>query len=89
VISVEVEVQNSLGLHARPASLFVRKAMQFECEISVEKDGEIVSGKSIMCLMALAASQGTRLRITANGNQAEDALKELEGLFLDSFGEDD
>ena len=48
-------ITNKLGIHARPASMFVRLANQFKCEVAVEKDGEIVNGKSIMGLMMLAA----------------------------------
>ena len=52
-VSRDVVVQNKLGLHARPASMFVKLATRFECEINVEKEGEEVNGKSIMGLMML------------------------------------
>lgn len=81
-------VVNRLGLHARPAALFVRKANEFECDIEVEKDGERVNGKSIMGLMMLAAGQGTRLRLLARGPQAAAALDALEGLVQAGLGED-
>ena len=83
-----VTVVNRLGLHARPAALFVRKANEFECDIEVEKDGERVNGKSIMGLMMLAAGQGTRLRLLARGPQAAAALDALDGLVQAGLGED-
>jgi phosphocarrier protein len=84
----EVTIQNKLGIHARPAASFVKTASRFRCEISIEKDGETVNGKSIMGLMMLAAGQGTKLRISATGEDAAAALDELEGLVEHKFGED-
>ena len=83
-----VTIVNKLGMHARPAALFVRKANEFECEIEVEKDGERVNGKSIMGLMMLAAGQGTSLRILAKGREASVALDALEELVRAVLGED-
>lgn len=79
---------NKLGIHARPAALFVRVASRFESDITVEKDGETVNGKSIMGLMMLAAGYGSKLRITAEGRDAEQAICETEQLFLQKFNED-
>ena len=84
----EVEVQNKLGLHARPCSKFVKLASSFKCEVWVSKDDESVNGKSIMGLMMLAAGQGSRLEITANGADAQDALNALEKLVNQKFDED-
>lgn len=84
----EMTVINKLGIHARPAALFVKVAGKFECHIEVEKDGEIINGKSIMGLMMLAAGQGSKLTILAEGRDAEAALKALEELFLQKFNED-
>jgi len=81
-------VTNKLGIHARPAALFVRVASRFESDITVEKDGETVNGKSIMGLMMLAAGYGSKLRITAEGRDAEQAICETEQLFLQKFNED-
>ena len=58
-------IQNRLGLHARPAAMFVREANRHRCEIHVEKDGETINGKSIMGLMMLAAGMGSRISIIA------------------------
>ena len=79
---------NKLGIHARPAALFVSVASRFESDITVEKDGETVNGKSIMGLMMLAAGYGSKLRITAEGRDAEQAICETEQLFLQKFNED-
>lgn len=84
----ELEIVNKLGMHARPAAMFVKTANQFQCEISVEKDGEVVSGKSIMGLMMLAAGQGAKLTVTAEGPDSEDALTSLADLLERRFDED-
>ncbi|HXI84787.1 MAG TPA: HPr family phosphocarrier protein [Verrucomicrobiae bacterium] len=86
--SKEVTVINKLGVHARPAALFVKTAHKFTSHITVEKDGEQVNGKSIMGLMMLAAGQGSKLLITAEGADAEAAVRELESLFLRKFDEE-
>jgi phosphocarrier protein HPr len=86
--SKEVTVINKLGVHARPAALFVKTAHKFASHITVEKDGEEVNGKSIMGLMMLAAGQGSKLIITAEGSDAEAAVHELESLFLRKFDEE-
>jgi phosphocarrier protein len=81
-------VNNKLGIHARPASLFVKIASRFDCSIYVEKDGERVNGKSIMGLMMLAAGPGSRLKIMAEGPDAAKAVGELEDLVKRKFDED-
>lgn len=83
-----VTVANKLGIHARPAAQFVKVASRFASEIFVERDGERVNGKSIMGLMMLAAGQGTRLTLIAEGNDAAPALEEIEALLRGKFGED-
>ena len=84
----ELVVQNKLGIHARPAAMFVKTANRFHCEIFVEKDGERVNGKSIMGLMMLAAGPGSRLIITAEGQDAMRALEELAVLVNRKFDEE-
>jgi phosphocarrier protein len=86
--SKQLTVINKLGIHARPAALFVKVAGKFACEIHVEKDGETINGKSIMGLMMLAAGQGAKLTITTEGRDAEAALAALEQLFQQKFNED-
>jgi len=81
-------VPNKLGIHARPAAMFVKTANRFTCDIFVEKDGEKVNGKSIMGLMMLAAGQGSKLRIRCDGPDADKAMEELEELIKAGFNED-
>jgi len=85
---MEIEIKNKLGLHARPAAMFVRIANQFSSEITVEKDNEQVNGKSIMGLMMLAAGCGSILNVTAQGDDANDALKALADLAERKFDEE-
>lgn len=84
----EVVLSNKLGLHARPAAMFVKLAARFQSEIKVEKDGEEINGKSIMGLMMLAAGCGSRLKITAEGSDALEALGEIQKLVEKKFNED-
>jgi len=83
----DLMVANKLGIHARPAALFVKTANRFSCDIFVEKDGEKVNGKSIMGLMMLAAGPGSKLTIHAEGHDASQALTEIENLFNQKFDE--
>ena len=87
-IEKEIPIVNRLGLHARPAAMFVRIASRYRSEIWVEKEGEEVNGKSIMGLMMLAAGQGSRLRIRCEGPDAGKAIEELEELINARFNED-
>jgi len=84
----ELTIQNRLGLHARPAAMFVKVANRHKAEVWVEKDGEQVNGKSIMGLMMLAAGHGSKLLITADGPDAEKAVAEIEDLIKRKFDED-
>lgn len=84
----EFLVSNKLGIHARPAAMFVKIANRFSCNIFVEKDGEKVNGKSIMGLMMLAAGPGSKLKIHADGHDASAALAELETLLNRKFDEE-
>ena len=84
----ETVIKNRLGLHARPAAMFVREANRHKCEIHVEKDGETINGKSIMGLMMLAAGMGSRIRITATGPGAQEAVQALLHLVERKFDEE-
>jgi phosphocarrier protein len=88
VSSAEIQVANRLGLHARAAARFVHLANRFDSRISVSKEGSRVDGKSILGLLTLAACQGTRLLVEAQGPDEERALRELVQLVRDRFGED-
>lgn len=78
VIERNLIVKNKLGLHARPAALFVQIANKFNAEISVKKDNQVVNGKSIMGIMMLAATRGSKIQIVAKGDDAQEAVDELE-----------
>src|ERR1700679_4301600 len=84
----ELTISNKLGIHARPAALFVKTANKFECEIFVEKDGEKINGKSIMGLMMLAAGPGSKVILHVRGTDATQAIAELEMLVQQKFGEE-
>jgi phosphocarrier protein HPr len=81
-------LKNQYGLHARPAAMFVKIASRHDADVVVERDGNKVSGKSILGLMTLEASHGSKLRVTATGVDAEKALAELEDLILRGFDEE-
>ena len=83
-----MEIVNELGMHARPAAMFVKLASRFRSDIFVSKGEEQVNGKSIMGVMMLAAGKGTKLKITAVGDDAEAAIAEFEKLVKSKFGED-
>jgi len=87
-IEKEIPVVNRLGLHARPAAMFVRIASRYRCEVWVAKEGEEVNGKSIMGLMMLAAGQGSKLRLRCEGPDADKAVAELEELINARFHEE-
>ena len=79
-ITREFTLLNKYGMHVRPAGLFAKVASRYDANIEVEKDGNVVSGKSIMALMTLEAVSGAVLKVTAEGPQAKEALDELEAL---------
>jgi phosphocarrier protein HPr len=87
-VEKEVTIINRLGLHARPAAMFVRIASRFRSEVWVAKEGEQINGKSIMGLMMLAAGQGSKLTIKCEGADAEKVMEELEELIRQKFNEE-
>lgn len=84
-LTKELTLQNKYGMHVRPAGLFAKIASRFNADVEVEKDGNVVSGKSIMALMTLEAVCGTTLRVSAWGPQAKEVLDELEALVSRKF----
>lgn len=81
----ELTLLNKYGLHVRPAGLFAKIASRYDAEVEVEKDGNVVSGKSIMALMTLEAVHGAVLKVSATGPQATEVLDELEALVARKF----
>ena len=84
-LTKELTLQNKYGMHVRPAGLFAKIASRFNADVEAEKDGNVVSGKSIMALMTLEAVCGTTLRVTASGPQASEVLEELAALVSRKF----
>jgi phosphocarrier protein len=87
VPSLEAEIVNKLGLHARAAAKFTHLASGFQSEIWLSRAGRRVNAKSIMGVMMLAAGKGSTVRIEAEGADADAALKALTTLIADRFGE--
>lgn len=88
MIEDETEIVNRLGLHARAAAKLVHTAGNFQSRVTVEKDGEEVDAKSILGILLLAASQGTRVRIRCEGQDEEAALKAVTHLIANRFDEE-
>ena len=84
---ITLTIQNKVGLHARPAALFVQTAKRFDCDIRVTHDEREANAKSILNVLTLGASQGSVITIYAEGEDAEPALVALETLIEDDFGE--
>jgi len=85
----EITIINKLGLHARAAAKFVNVASKYASLIEIEKDGQRVNGKSIMGVMMLAASQGTTIKLLADGDDANESLDDIEQLINNRFDEDE
>ncbi len=82
-----LKIINRLGLHARAASMFVKIAERYKCEVEMEKDGVKVNAKSIMGILMLAAPMGSTVKIITNGEDEDKCLEELANLINDRFGE--
>lgn len=87
--SVDVVICNKLGLHARAASVFVKTSNKYKSKVSIHKDGLDVNGKSILGIMTLAAAEGSKITLEAEGEDASQALEELVFLINNRFGEDE
>jgi len=83
----KLEIKNRLGLHARAAALLVQTVNKFSAQVSVSKDGQTADGRSIMGVLTLAATQGSKIHIEANGEDAEKVVKALERLLDNRFNE--
>ena len=87
MIEREVEIQNSLGLHARAAARFVRTASLYRAQVKVQHGTRVMDGKSILGMLLLAASRGTRLRLLIDGEDEAAAAAALGSLVESGFGE--
>jgi phosphocarrier protein HPr len=88
-ITEKVRITNRLGLHLRAAATLARTSGRFRCEILVENHLGRADGKSIIALLTLAATYGTELTITYNGEDAKEACLAIQNLFLNKFGENE
>ena len=82
-----LEIKNKLGLHARAAALLVQTVNRFSAQVNVSKDGQTANGRSIMGVLTLAATQGSKIHVEASGEDAEELIKALEKLFDARFHE--
>ncbi len=87
VIEKKVVIKSKMGLHARPAAIFVQIANKFDCDISVRRGNQEINGKSIMGILMLAAGKGSRILIRAEGLDSEAAVDELEKLLTGELDE--
>lgn len=83
-----MKIGNELGIHARPAALIVKASNRFKSEIVLEKDGNTVSAKSIIGILTIEGYLGSRVKVTATGSDAREALEALEELFAERFFEE-
>jgi len=83
----EVEITNKLGLHARASAKLTQVAGQFQSEVWVSRNGRRVNAKSIMGVMMLAASKGSRITVETKGADEADAMRAVTALIADKFGE--
>ena len=88
MLEKQVEIINQLGLHARAAAKFVSTAGQFSAEVHLSKGNQKINGKSIMGVMMLAASKGTLLTLTTEGEDEQQAMDALTDLIAERFGEE-
>ena len=88
LVTKDLLITNKLGIHARPAAMFVKTANRFACDVFVETDGNTINGKSIMGLMMLAAGFGSKLTVRAEGQDAAQAVAEIEELVKRKFDEE-
>jgi len=88
MIEENLIIKNKMGLHARPAAVFVEIASQYESDITVSKEGLEVNGKSIMGLLMLAAEKGTEILLKVSGDDEKAALDELKDFLEGKFNED-
>lgn len=83
-ITQEITVNNPCGLHARPAALFVQIANKYDSSVRIEKDGEIVDGKSIIGILSLGINKGTLIKLIVDGADSIEATEELKGFLKNS-----
>jgi len=88
-ITKKLEIRNKLGLHARAAALFVQTVNKFSSQVTVANDGQSADGRSIMGILTLGASQGSKIQVEAIGEDADRALRAIEKLIDSRFNENE
>lgn len=88
-VGKKFEIKNRLGLHARASALLVQTINQFDAEVKVSKDGQVVDGRSIMGLLTLAAPKGSKIHVEAKGKDAEEVVRAIEKLIEKKFHENE
>ncbi|TAK03391.1 HPr family phosphocarrier protein [bacterium] len=88
-VAKKLEIKNKLGLHARAAALLVQTVNRFSAEVQISKDGQVVDGRSIMGVLTLAATKGSKIHIEAKGTDAEKAVRAIEKLVEKKFYENE
>jgi phosphocarrier protein HPr len=86
-VKKRLEIKNRLGLHARASALLVQTINRFSCEVKISKDDQVVNGRSIIGVLTLGAAKGTKIRVEARGDDAQEALAAIKQLVENKFGE--
>jgi len=85
----KLEIKNKLGLHARAAALLVQTVQGFSAQVKISKDGRVADARSIMGVLTLAASKGSKIQVEAKGRDAEEAMRAIERLIEKKFHENE
>lgn len=88
-VTKKLEIQNKLGLHARAAALFVQTVNKFSSQVTVTNDGQTADGRSIMGMLTLGATQGSKIQVEVTGEDADKALRAIEKLLDSRFNENE
>jgi len=88
-VAKNFEIKNKLGLHARAAALLVQTVNRFSAAVKISTDGQAVDGRSIMGVLTLAATRGSKIHVEAKGDDAEEVVRAIERLVEKKFYEDD
>jgi phosphocarrier protein len=88
-VTKKLEIQNKLGLHARAAALFVQTVNKYSSQVTVSNDGQTADGRSIMGMLTLGATQGSKIQVEVTGEDADKALRAIEKLLDSRFNENE
>ena len=86
-MEIELTVNNASGLHSRPAGKLVNTAVKFKSEIMLYNGDKTANAKSILSLLKLGASKGSRIKVVIEGEDEKEAMTEIKRLFYNNFGE--